>query len=164
MKKSKFQQRLDEAAKKYNEEARKQSSQTAQPPNPLGFLTWNSVQDSKPIKHTYVNIWDGQQVLYNWMRVECENGDYYVDDNNMIKYDVTHWTYPYGYDPNKGQLEDDTKVFSVNDINKIITDVEDKLILNIEMPQSNNDAHLGYNTAVREIVKHLKQVARDGKV
>lgn len=60
--------------------------------------------------------------------------------------------------------EDDIKLFSLRDMDAIILLIEEKLIPNIEMPQTGNDAHLGYNTAIRECLTLLNRVTRETKV
>jgi hypothetical protein len=115
-----------------------------------------------------VNIWDGKEVLYNWARVSDGEKEYYVNlEDDFIKFDVTHWSYPFGvthpkYEP---MTEDDIKVLSIRDLNDIISDLEKSIIPLSEMPPvDERDSHLGFNTAMRECVSHLKRVARDTKL
>jgi hypothetical protein len=62
--------------------------------------------------------------------------------------------------------EDDIKVFSITDMNNIITELEKSVIPLSEMPQDPDarDSHYGYNTALRSCVDYLKKVTRDGKL
>jgi hypothetical protein len=189
-KKSKFQERLDELSKNYTPEEDKGSindkldlhkmddetisggiqrrtSQTAlrtptgQPPNPLGLQRWKSVMDEKPRYYDPVNIWDGKEVLYNWARVACENGDYYVNQDDLVKYDVTHWSPPHGvdYPPYEPMTEDDIKLFTIRDINDIIKTIEQQ-----NHAYDDNDFERGYNLAMTECLMYLKRTAREGKL
>ena len=131
------------------------TSQTAQPPNPAGLLKWKSIQDEKPNRFTYVNIWDGHEVLYNWVRVICENGDYYInDDMEMMKYNVTHWSYPHGYKPKK---ENDTKLFTVKDINQFIKTMKKLKIPYHAMSPWNTQRCEGINDGVSNCIKILQR-------
>ena len=120
-KKSKFQERLDAAAKKYlpeedrgsvNDQVKlhdtnlfdgnpqkktRRSSQTAQPPESLHSLSWKSVKKAKPLYYQPIYVWDGKKILPNWTRVNDGEHDFYVNNvTNDVKTDVTHWSYPYG--------------------------------------------------------------------
>lgn len=128
-KKSKFQERLDEVAKKYKEETLQDSSagssQTAQdlPPNPNGDLTWKHVNDELPQYYSPIHIWDGNNVFRNWSRVWSETmGNIYVNHENRIIKKITHWTAPEGLEYPKYEplTEEDVKRYTQRDINYIL--------------------------------------------
>jgi len=136
-KKSKFQQRLDEVAKKFRETqsevSQEVSSQTAHtPPDPKGNLNWRHVNDELPQYYSPIHIWDGTTVHRNWARVWSETmGNIYVnnqDDSVITK--ITHWTAPEGltYPKYEPLNDDDVKRYTKRDL-KLIVKALTKLIL-----------------------------------
>ena len=95
MKKSKFQERLNKAAKNYDPEEDKGSMNDQVKLHKMN-VTWISVDIEKPPCYATVNIWDGKQIFYNWARVFDGEKDYYVTDydKTLVKTDVTFWSYP----------------------------------------------------------------------
>lgn len=82
MKKSKFQEKLNEAAKNYDPEEDKGSmndqvklhkmhDKGIQPSPSQSAQQWISVNIEKPPYYAPVNIWDGKQIYTNWARVIC---------------------------------------------------------------------------------------------
>ena len=63
LRKSKFQQRLEEVQKKHQEMtpvSQDGASLSAQPPNPNGDLNWKDVKDELPQYYSPIHIWDGK--------------------------------------------------------------------------------------------------------
>jgi hypothetical protein len=71
-----------------------------------------------------------------------------------------------GTDMDQDQTQDPNyvKVFSIKDIEVLTQAIEEKIIPANEMPQQDFDAHLGYNTAIRECITLLNKVTRETKV
>jgi hypothetical protein len=190
-KKSKFQERLDQAVKKHtrpeedpggiNDQVNlhktnlfsgvlqvttRKASQTAHPPNPGGFQNWISVEDLLPDPYRIINIWDGNDVLYNWYRVKEKDGEnvFYVNNENEgFRTDVTHWSYPYvGNIPNT--VKTPAKDLPGYDLKEIIKAMEKrkrfystKFIDPTEFIEAIDDC-------IQIVKRKLKKVTKDSKL
>jgi len=134
LRKSKFQQRLEEVQKKHQEMtpvSQDGASLSAQPPNPNGDLNWKDVKDELPQYYSPIHIWDGKTMYKSWARVWSETaGNIYVNnmDNRVIS-KITHWTAPEGlkYPKYEPLTSDDVKRYTRRDI-KLIVEAMYKLI------------------------------------
>lgn len=87
-KKSKFQERLDEVAKKHRDSqsqvSQKQESPSAHP--------WIDLNDEKPAYYASVDILTDSQILEDWHRLSDGDHEFYANlRNNSIVYNPTHW-------------------------------------------------------------------------
>jgi len=170
--KSKFQQRLDEVAKKILETSppvsQDGSSQTAHtPPDPKGNLNWRHVNDDLPQYYSPIHIWDGTTVHRNWARVWSETmGNIYVnnqDDRVITK--ITHWTAPEGLEYPKYEplTDDDVKRYTKRDINYIIKALTKLILLRENSKQPSVEYVQGVDDAIITLEKLIKPRRMTGK-
>ena len=169
--KSKFQERLDEVAKKFRETSppvsQEVSSLSAQPPNPDGDFKWKHVKDEVPQYYSRIHLWDGKTLYFNWSRVWSETiGNIYVnnqDDRVITK--ITHWTAPAGLEYPKYEplTEDDVKRYTKRDINYIIKALTKLILLRENSKQPSVEYVQGVDDAIITLEKLIKPRRMTGK-
>ena len=168
VKMSRFQQRLKEVQKERIENAGKPETSS-----PGGSSTdnlklhkekrkeetlskhWYSVEDVRPPYYTPVDIYTGTYVMRDWSRVSDGEKDYYVNNrDNQVVTKVKFWkkrkgiVYP-EYDP---MTANDIPKFTVNDIKKLITEIENEYI---------NPSEIEHNLALTRAISHIKVMMKE---
>ena len=176
-----FQKRLEEAAKKYgtipHEVSQNPQSQSAHdpdgddkptsqsaPPNPSGNLKWKRCNDELPQYYSSIHLWDGQEVHLNWARVWSETlGNIYVnnrDDTIITK--ITHWTAPEGQEyPKYNPLtKDDVRLYTKRDVRVVLN----KLYGLIKNRDNSKLPSIEYNAGVDDAIITIENATKDKRM
>ena len=163
-KKSKFQQRLEIAAKRHIEESGKTpgtQSQSAQLPR-----GWKSLEDEKPPYYAPITISViNKGMFHDWHRVSNGDEDWYCPNDGHNKTiipeaEVISWRPPEGveYPTYEPMTTDDLPLFTTRDLYDIID-----TFTGYKMPVDEEQEHvsIGYNIALRQAIVYIRQIIED---